>query len=112
MVQFGEVLTLVLGAVLVVYLAANRRRVLQTPWLRPFVLPVLLLAAAWGLTVAEDLGAGAAAPVLGAIEPAPGGTGPVAAALNLAEHVLLAAAAVAFALGVRRLPEAPREGPA
>jgi hypothetical protein len=56
MFQFGEVLTLAISLVVVIFLATAWRRIRAAPLVRPFVLPVLLITGAWVFTVLEGIG--------------------------------------------------------
>lgn len=55
MFQFGEILTLTLGLITVVYVLTNRPRICAQPMLRPFVMPVLILMVAFVSTVVEGV---------------------------------------------------------
>ena len=55
MIEFGEVLTLLIAALTVGFLVFNRRRVREDFTLRPFVGPFLLFVVGWIATVVEDV---------------------------------------------------------
>lgn len=108
MFQFSELLTLVSGLVMLVYLAYHAHRVAGIAHLRLLVLPVVLTAVAWIATVLEgvflpavpahDLVVLQQASIVSAHI-----GGPIAHALNLVEHLACAAAALAMLLALVRL---------
>jgi len=55
MFQFGEILTLAISAIAAIFLLINGRRILATPNLRPFVLPLILMIVSWIATVVEGI---------------------------------------------------------
>jgi len=113
MLQFGELLTLGLCAVTAVYLVAHRRQVADVPSLRPFVVPFVLVVAAFLATVLEGLPAGGDATNIIFWERSPETVqrgGWLGALLNLVEHAAYLGAAVSMAVIIwrqRKRPEAP-----
>jgi len=105
MFQFGELLTLGLCAVTMIYVVLHRRQVGQVPGLRTFLVPFVLVAVAFLATVVEGLpGSGGAATII-FWERSPEAVqrgGWLAAVLNLVEHAAYLGAAVVLALLIWR----------
>lgn len=105
MFQFGELLTLGLCTVAVVYVALHRRQINQVPGLRPFLVPFVLVTVAFLATVVEGLPGGGDASQIIFWERSPEAVqrgGWLAEALNLVEHTVYVAATVALALLIWR----------
>jgi hypothetical protein len=101
MFQFGELLTLGLFLVTVVYLLVHRRTIASLATLRPLIIPFLLMALAALATVVEGIPAGAARDQIVFWEESPAvvrAGGWVSTALNLVEHVGFAAGAMGLAI--------------
>ena len=112
MFQFGEILTLSICAVAVVYLIAEWRRIRILPALRPFVGPFLLMIAGWIATVVEGLfleGGQMHLLVFGEESMGIGRQTMLSELFNLAEHLSYMAAAVWLLLAVVGRLRAARE---
>jgi len=105
MLQFGELLTLGLGAVTAAYLILHRRPIADVAGLGRLVLPFVLMAVAMLATVLEDVpGAGDAAHII-FWERSPDilqRSGWIGAALNVVEHASYLGAAVALVVVIWR----------
>jgi len=105
MLQFGELLTLGLGAVTATYLLLHRRPIANVAGLGRFVLPFVLMAVAMLATVLEGVpGASDAASII-FWERSPDilqRSGWIGAALNVVEHATYLGAAVVLLVVIWR----------
>ena len=113
--QFGEILTLAIALVAAAYLASNWRRVRSSETLRLFALPLILMILAWAFSIVEDLfpPGGLTAVTVAFRERAgaePGQTS-MSQVLNILEHVLSMAAAVALLWATWFMCQGRRERP-
>jgi hypothetical protein len=112
MFQFGEVLTVVIAAVALAYLLANWGRVRAVPWLRPLVVPFLLVAVGWLWSVLEDIAvSGSPQPLFALVRDRPsqgGASSAWASACNALEHVFCAAAALGLLAAMWRVGSRPK----
>ncbi|MCX5683183.1 MAG: hypothetical protein NT049_05800 [Planctomycetota bacterium] len=115
MFQFGEILTLALSLITLVYLLAYRRRIRAEPALRAFVGPFLILMVAFVATVAEGAfmqGADIPVIVFGQENISIAHAGTASEWLNLIEHTSYALSAIWLYVAIWRLYKRPRETPA
>ena len=115
MLEFGEILTLAMALVAAAYVAYGWRRIRALPTLRPFVLPLFLAILSWVCETSKNV---LRADSLTALSlTLNDGAGPenaptlLMAALNMAEHVLVLATAIALLLAARALARHYRERP-
>jgi len=97
MFQFGEILTLVLSLIALVYVSTYRSRIRVQPALRPFVMPFLVLMVAFVSTVVEGVfvqGADIPWIVFGQNSSSVASDNPASALINLAEHASYTAASI------------------
>ncbi len=109
MFQFGEILTLGIGIVVLAVLGLRWRRLWGSPTQRPFILPLALMAASWVFTVVEGITpehAQQATLILYSESAGRGADPPWTQFCNLLEHLTATAAAVALLVAVlkARLP--------
>jgi hypothetical protein len=115
MFQFGEILTLALSLITLVYVLTSWRRLFAQPMLRPFIGPFLVLMVAFVSTVVEGAfmqGAGIPWIVFEQDDISIAHAGLASELLNLAEHVSYAVAAIWLFVAIWREYRRPRETPA
>ena len=114
MFQFGEILTLAICAVTVIYVLSNWRRIRALPALRPFLGPFLLLVVAWIATVVEGFflqGQGVPILVFNQESTFIAHQNLFSELFNLIEHLGYAAAGVWFFVLTWRVFQGGRESP-
>jgi hypothetical protein len=115
MFQFGEILTLALSLITLVYILTYRGRIIAQPMLRPFIGPYLVLMVAFVSTVVEGAfmqGADIPWVVFGQEDISIAHSGLASELLNLTEHVSYAAAAIWLFVAIRQVCRRHRETPA
>jgi hypothetical protein len=115
MLHLGEILTLVIGLVAVVYLVFNWRELRAIPTLRPFIVPLFFMFVSWTSAVVEDLfPPGGLTSLSFSLEETVGAAEAgtlLSTIFNLMEHAGIVAAALAILLAARSIARQCREGP-
>jgi hypothetical protein len=112
MFQFGEILTLALSLITLVYILTDRSRIIAEPLLRPFIGPFLVLMVAFVSTVVEGAfmqGAGIPWIVFEQDDISIAHASLASELFNLAEHMSYAVAAIWLFVAIWRVCKRPRE---
>ena len=115
MIEFGEVLALLIAFLTAAYVIANWRSVRENPTLRPLAGPFMVFLVGWIATVVEDVFWQGAAFQFVVVGPEPSGAefaGTVSMISHLVEHTCYMVAAAWLFWVIWRAARARREAPA